>query len=168
MRYALPLLLVMCAQGLCAAPETLRTTDGSIRIVVVRDGDRLHLVVLTPDTDQTFTLGVVPPDTPDPPADEALTSYVRALTKKVKAKDHDELSQVFFRIAGEIDAGTYTKTTPIGDRTRELIFGPEKDLRPAWKDWWNQLNAHLVHERKFASPNEWAAAYRTIGKEVAP
>ena len=165
MKYALPLLLVMCAQGLCGPPETLSTTDGSIRIVVVRDGDNVYLVVLTATKDQTFTLGVVP-DTPDPPVDEALTSYVRTLTQKVKAKDHAEVSKVFFRVAGEIDAGTYTKTTPIGDRTRDLIFGPEKDLRPAWAAWWNKLNPHLVHERKFSSPEEWAAAYRVIGKEV--
>lgn len=157
----------MCSQGLCAAPETFHTTTDVIVTVYV-DGDKTWLVVVRNMKSQTFTLGVVPPDTPDPPADEALTSYVRTLTEKVKATDHAFLSQVFFRIAGEIDAGTYTQTKAIGDRTRELIFGPEKDLRAPWAAWWNKLNPHLVHERKFSSPDEWAAAYRVIGKEVKP
>ncbi|KKK63126.1 hypothetical protein LCGC14_2997420, partial [marine sediment metagenome] len=151
-----------------APPEILRTADGQIRIVVTRYGGAVYFSVITLETDQTFTLGVVPPDTPDPPADEALTSYVRSLTEKVKAKDHDALSQVFFRIAGEIDAGTYTQATPIGDRTVELIFGPEKDLRPAWAEWWNTLNVHLLRKRGFDTPDKWAAAYRVIGKAVKP
>ncbi len=165
MRLVLPILLLLAAPLLASPPETFESKTGVV-VTIFQDGENTYFLTTVGNQRQMFTFegGIGP----IPPTDEALTSYIKVLTKKVKAKDYDALSLIFFRIAGEIDAGTIGQATEIGDRTRKLIFGPEKDLRPAWAEWWNTLNVHLLRKRGFDTPDKWAAAYRVIGKAVKP
>ncbi len=111
-----------------------------------------------------------PPDDPDdpPPGDAEFLAYVKALTEKVEAENHRDISAIFRGLAARIDKGELRASLAIQQATLRAVFGPPPEvMNPEWKPWFADLFAYLLNVKRLATPKDWARYYRLVARGVS-